>query len=211
MHPSVFTELLINLLKFLPFHWKLKLTSIRAIKNGVQRRHYVIFVGFGYKKSLGSSFFGAWADFHWNCERSFELECLLLIFIYFNSKYQSHLQKREIWILVCQKSFRRKPSKISDIKFTILSFSHQYTLAILSSWILWTLLLLINSSDVLQKWFILTQGKQNLEFVNLMCYLHTTHSSVLKHFVPNPNSTHILMYPKFALFQLRYTYLGWFM
>ena len=71
MHPSVFTELLINLLTFLPFHWKLKLTSIRAIKNGVQRRHYVIFVGFGYKKSLGSSFFGAWADFHWNCERSF--------------------------------------------------------------------------------------------------------------------------------------------
>ena len=71
MHPSVFTELLINLLTFLPFHWKLKLTSIRAIKNEVQRRHYVIFVGFGYKKSLGSSFFGAWADFHWNCERSF--------------------------------------------------------------------------------------------------------------------------------------------
>ena len=71
MHPSVFTELLINLLTFLPFHWNLKLTSIRAIKNGVQRRHYVIFVGFGYKKSLGSSFFGAWADFHWNCERSF--------------------------------------------------------------------------------------------------------------------------------------------
>ena len=71
MHPSVFTELLINLLTFLPFHWKLKLTSIRAIKNGVQRRHYVIFVGFGYKKSLGNSFFGAWADFHWSCERSF--------------------------------------------------------------------------------------------------------------------------------------------
>ena len=70
MHPSVFTELLINLLKFLPFHWKLKLTSIRAIKNRVQRRH-VIFVGFGYKKSSGSSFFGAWADFHWNYERSF--------------------------------------------------------------------------------------------------------------------------------------------
>ena len=32
----------------------------------------MIFVRFGYKKSLGSSFFGAWADFHWNCERSFE-------------------------------------------------------------------------------------------------------------------------------------------
>ena len=32
----------------------------------------MIFVGFGYKKSLGSSFFGAWADFHWNYERSFE-------------------------------------------------------------------------------------------------------------------------------------------
>ena len=77
MHPSVFTELLINLLTFLPFHWKLKLTSIRAIKNGVQRRHYVIFVGFGYKKSLGSSFFGAWADFHWNCERSLSSKLVL--------------------------------------------------------------------------------------------------------------------------------------
>ena len=31
----------------------------------------MIFVRFGYKKSLGSSFFGAWADLHWNCERSF--------------------------------------------------------------------------------------------------------------------------------------------
>ena len=36
MHPSVFTELLINLLKFLPFHFKLKLTSFRDIKNGVK-------------------------------------------------------------------------------------------------------------------------------------------------------------------------------
>ena len=71
MHHSVFTELLINLLKFFPFHWKLKQTSFRDIKNGVKLRHYVIFVRFGYKKSLGSSFFGVWADFHWNYERSF--------------------------------------------------------------------------------------------------------------------------------------------
>ena len=34
--PSVFTELLINLLKFLPFRWKLKLTSFRDIKNRVK-------------------------------------------------------------------------------------------------------------------------------------------------------------------------------
>ena len=33
----------------------------------------MIFVRFGYKNSLGSSFFGAWADFHWNCERSFNI------------------------------------------------------------------------------------------------------------------------------------------
>ena len=33
----------------------------------------MIFVRFGYKKSLGSSFFSAWADFHWNCERSFSV------------------------------------------------------------------------------------------------------------------------------------------
>ena len=73
MHPSVFTEVLINLWKFLPFHWKLELTSFRDTKNGIKRRHYAIFVRYGYKKSLGSSFFGAWADFHWNYERSFVL------------------------------------------------------------------------------------------------------------------------------------------
>ena len=32
----------------------------------------MIFITYGYKKSCGSSFFGAWADFHWKCERSFE-------------------------------------------------------------------------------------------------------------------------------------------
>ena len=31
----------------------------------------MVFVRFGYKQSLESSFFGAWADFHWNYERSF--------------------------------------------------------------------------------------------------------------------------------------------
>ena len=31
----------------------------------------MIFVRFGDTKSLGSSFFGAWANFHWNYERSF--------------------------------------------------------------------------------------------------------------------------------------------
>ena len=38
MYPSVFTELLINLLKFLLFHWKLKLTFLRLrdIKNEVE-------------------------------------------------------------------------------------------------------------------------------------------------------------------------------
>ena len=40
-----------------------------------QSHYCVIFVRFGYKKSLGSSFFGAWADFHWNCERSFHSFC----------------------------------------------------------------------------------------------------------------------------------------
>ena len=123
-------------------------------------------------------------------------------------KIKGHLQKRGLWMPVHQNSFRRKPSKISNIKFTILSFSHQYTLALLSSWVLWSLLPLINSSDALQKWFILTQGKQNLEFVNLICYLHiTTHSSVLKHFVPTRILHTSLLYTKFALFQLRYIYL----
>ena len=39
----------------------------------------VIFVNFYQIFLLGSSFFGAWADFHWNFETSFKLECLLLI------------------------------------------------------------------------------------------------------------------------------------
>ena len=39
MHPSVFTELLINLLKFLPFNWEFKLSSYRDIKNGVKYKY----------------------------------------------------------------------------------------------------------------------------------------------------------------------------
>ena len=67
-------------------------------------------------------------------------------------KIQSHLQKRVLWMPVHQNSFRKKKiSKISNITFAILHFSHQNTLTKLPSWVLWSLLLLIKPSDALFK------------------------------------------------------------
>ena len=58
----------------------------------------------------------------------FELECPLLIFIYFATniyllqyQLQSPLKKRRLWMLVYQNPFRRKKSKFSKIKFAILN------------------------------------------------------------------------------------------
>ena len=59
------------------------------------------------------------------------------------SKIQSHLEKRGLWMPVHQNSFWKKPSKISNITFAILPFSHQKTK--LPSW----LLLLMKLSEAL--------------------------------------------------------------
>ena len=65
---------------------------------------------------------------------------------------------------------KKKPSKISNITFATLRFSHKNTLTKLPSWVLWSLFLLIKASDVLQNGsFDLTQRTQNLKLVNLKC------------------------------------------
>ena len=70
---------------------------------------------------------------------------------------------------VHQNSFRRKLSKISNITFAILPFSHKNTLTKLPSCVLWSLIFLDETVKCASKWFILTQRTQNLEFVNLKC------------------------------------------
>ena len=80
-----------------------------------------------------------------NLSRMFTINIHLL-----QLKVQSHLQKRGLWISVNQNSYRRKPSKISNIIFLISPFSYNNTLTKLASWVLWGLLLLMKPSDAFQ-------------------------------------------------------------
>ena len=72
----------------------------------------------------------------------FELECLLLIFIYSNSKFKVTFKKRTL-NAGNQNSYQRKTSKFTNITLAILPFSQKNTLTKSPSLVLWSLLLLI--------------------------------------------------------------------
>ena len=85
-----------------------------------------------------------------NMVSKIEWECLLLIFIYFNSKLKVTCNNRDFKCQNIRTHSEEKPSKISNITFAILPFSYQNTLNKLPSRVLWSLLLLIKPSDLLQ-------------------------------------------------------------
>ena len=78
------------------------------------------------------------------------MECLLLIFIYFNSKFKVTYKNGDFKCRYIRTHSEEKPSKIFNITFAILPFSHQNTLTKLLSWVLWSLLLLMKPSEALQ-------------------------------------------------------------
>ena len=77
----------------------------------------------------------------------FELECLLLIFIYSNSKFKVTFQNEDFEYLKIHT--KEKPSKVSNITFAISHFSHKDILNKVSSLVLWSLLLLMKPSGLL--------------------------------------------------------------
>ena len=95
----------------------------------------------------------------------FELECLQLIFIYTNSKFNVTWTNVDFECQYMRTHTEEKSYKISNITFTILPFSHKNTfIAILST------LESTSLNEIIRcalKWFFLTQTTQNLEYVNL--------------------------------------------
>ena len=81
----------------------------------------------------------------------------------------SHLQKRGLECRYIRTHTEEKLSKISNITFAILPFSHANTSARLPSWALWSLFLLLKLITYASKWFILTQRTQNLQYINIKC------------------------------------------
>ena len=110
---------------------------------------------------------------------NFELECLLLIFIYFNSKFKVTCKNGDFKCQCTRTHSKETMSKISNITFPILPFSHQNTSTKLPSLILRSLLLLMKPSDTLQTHSNPKNAKSRVCQCQV-CYLHTTHSSVLK-------------------------------
>ena len=88
-----------------------------------------------------------WESKEW---AKFELECLLLIFIYSNSKFKATCKNADFEFWYIRTLTKEKPSKISDIAFAILPFIRENTQTEWPSWVLWNPLLLMNLSDALQ-------------------------------------------------------------
>ena len=88
-----------------------------------------------------------WITIWW---AKFELECLLMISIYFNSIFKVTCKNGDFECQYIRTHSEEKSSEISNITFAILPFSHQNILTKLPSWVLWSLLLLVKISDALQ-------------------------------------------------------------
>ena len=110
-----------------------------------------------------------WITIWW---AKYELECLLLIFIYSNSKFKVTWKNMDVKCRYIRTHSEEKPCKIFSITFVILPFNHQNTLIKLPSWVLWSLILLMHFKHCL-KWFILIQRTQNLEFVYFENVIYT--------------------------------------
>ena len=106
------------------------------------------------------------------------MECLLLIFIYYNSKFNVIFKNGGFEFRYTRTHTEEKPPKIFNIAFT-LHFPIKIQIAILSTL---ESAALDENIRCASKRFILTQRTQNIALVKLKCvsYLGTTHSSALK-------------------------------
>ena len=130
-----------------------------------------------YKRSIYTLKSYQWITIWW---ARFELECLVLIFIYFNSKFKVTCKNGDFECRYIRTHSEEKTSKISNIAFVILPFSHQNVLTKLPSWVLWNLFLLMKPPDALQNGSFLHKESKIRVPQSQVRYLHTTRSSALK-------------------------------
>ena len=138
---DILTQILLTLLTLLPYYQFCEKCGF--LVNGLSLWYELL-----CNLSIYTMKTDQWITIQW---AKSELECLLLIFICFNSNFKFTLQKWRLGMPVNQNSFRRKNiTKNCIITFTILHFSHQNALIKSSPWVLWKLLFLMKVSDMLQ-------------------------------------------------------------
>ena len=107
--------------------------------------------------------------------------CLLLIFIYFNSKFKVTCKNRDFEYLYIRTHSKKKNKKNKQflIDFCHFAFSHLNAATTLLSWVLWNLQCtsLDETSRYVSRLFILAHTKSRVcQFQ--VCYLHTIHLGV---------------------------------
>ena len=94
------------------------------------------------------------------------------MFIYTNSKFKVTYKIADFECRYIKTE--KNPSKISNIIFAILPFSHKNTLTKLPSWVLWSLLLAMKPSDVFKNGQVHSTTKNAKSGVrqSQVCYLY---------------------------------------
>ena len=113
----------------------------------------------------------------------FELECLILIFIYSNSKFKVTSKNADFECRRIRTHTEEKPSKISNIKFAILPYSYKNTSTKLPSEYFGVYFSWWNHQMRSKMVHFNTKNAKSRVRQSQMCYLRTTHSHI---FSDNP-------------------------
>lgn len=99
------------------------------------------------KRPIYTSKSDRWIPLWW---AKFELECLLIIFIYFNSKFKVTCKNEDFECRCIKTHFEEKSLKFVLFQSPFCFFSHQNSLTNLPSWVVWSLLCVIKPSNAFQ-------------------------------------------------------------
>ena len=99
------------------------------------------------KRPIYTSKSDRWIPLWW---AKFELECLLMIFIYFNSKFKVTCKNEDFECQCIKTHFEKKVSNLYSFSRHFAFFSHQNSLTNLPSWVVWSLLCVIKPSNAFQ-------------------------------------------------------------
>ena len=107
----------------------------------------------------------------------FELECLLIMFIYFNSEFKVTWKKGDLECWFIEIDFEEKCPKFATLQSAFCLFLIKiFKLIYIPSWVLswlWSLLLVIKPPDTLINSSFWPKIMQNLEFINLKYVSYT--------------------------------------
>ena len=123
-----------------------------------------------YKLIPNEEFVSQWKSKEW--ARS-DWECLFLISIYFNSKFEVTRKNKDFYFWFIGTHTKEKQSKISNTEVIILLSFPQNTLIKLPSWVLWGLLFVIIPSDALKTVYSSQNKAKNKVRQSQVRYIYT--------------------------------------